>query len=39
MFQQEPRPGVTKATVSAWRASPEARKLGSPSVIYSHARH
>ena len=32
-FQREPRPGFTKATVSAWRASLEARKLGSSSVI------
>ena len=32
-FQQEPRPGFTKATVSARRASLEARKLGSASVI------
>src|SRR5215470_11247334 len=32
-FQQEPRPGFTKATVSAWRASLEARKLGSSSII------
>ena len=26
-FRQEPRPGFTKATVSAWRASLEARGL------------
>jgi site-specific recombinase XerD len=32
-FQQEPRPGFTKATVSAWRVSLEARKLGSSSII------
>src|SRR5690242_3161618 len=32
-FQQEPRPGFSKATVSAWRASLEARKLGSSSII------
>src|SRR4051794_2398472 len=32
-FGQEPRPGFTKATVSAWRASLEARKLGSSSII------
>src|SRR6266851_3332802 len=32
-FQQEPRPGFTKATVSAWRASLEARRLGSSSII------
>jgi integrase len=29
---QEPRPGFTKATVSAWRVSLEARKLGSVSI-------
>jgi hypothetical protein len=28
-----PRPGFSKATVSAWRASLEARKLGSSSII------
>jgi len=28
-FQQAPRPGFTKATVSAWRVSLEERKLGS----------
>ena len=27
-FQQEPRPGFTKATVSAWRVALEDRKLG-----------
>src|ERR1041385_322773 len=33
-FRQEPRPGgFCKATVSAWRASLEARKLGSSSII------
>src|SRR3984885_16344249 len=32
-FQQEPRHGFTKATVSAWRVSLEARKLGSSSII------
>src|SRR6202167_4417245 len=32
-FRQEPRPGFTKATVSAWRASLEARGLGSSSII------
>ena len=32
-FQQEPRPGFSKATVSAWRASLEARRLGSSSII------
>jgi site-specific recombinase XerD len=31
-FRQEPRPGFTKATVSAWRASLEARGLGSSSI-------
>jgi site-specific recombinase XerD len=31
-FQQEPRSGFTKATVSAWRASLEARGLGSSSI-------
>jgi len=35
-FQQAPRPGFTKATVSAWRASLEARKLGSSSIIHPH---
>src|SRR5580658_517902 len=28
-FRQAPRPGFTKATVSAWRVSPEERRLGS----------
>jgi integrase/recombinase XerD len=32
-FQQERRPGFTKATVSAWRVSLEARGLGSSSII------
>jgi|SRR5579871_3628698 len=32
-YGQEPRPGFTKATVSAWRVSLEARGLGSPSII------
>jgi hypothetical protein len=32
-FQQVPRPGFTKATVSAWRVSLEARGLGSSSII------
>src|SRR6202451_1740346 len=32
-FQQAPRPGFTKATVSAWRGSLEKRKLGSSSII------
>src|SRR3984957_6084196 len=32
-FQQEPRSGFSKATVSAWRVSLEARKLGSSSII------
>jgi site-specific recombinase XerD len=32
-FQQEPRPGFTKATVSAWRVSLEERGLGSSSII------
>src|SRR5271168_864685 len=32
-FRQEPRPSLTKATVSAWRASLEARGLGSSSII------
>src|SRR5205823_13240832 len=32
-FQQAPRPGFTKATVSAWRASLEARGLRSSSII------
>src|ERR1700726_666082 len=32
-FQQAPRPGFTKATVSAWRVSLEARGLGSSAII------
>jgi site-specific recombinase XerC len=32
-FQQEPRSGFTKATVSAWRVSLETRGLGSSSII------
>src|SRR5271156_6927760 len=32
-FQQAPRPGFTKATVSAWRVSLEERDLGSSSII------
>src|ERR1700681_1179945 len=32
-FQQAPRPGFTKATVSAWRVSLEARRLGEISII------
>src|ERR1700685_3318569 len=33
-FQQAPRPGFTKATVSAWRVSLEDRGLGSsPTII------
>ena len=33
-FRQEPRPeGFCKATVGAWRASLEARGLGSSSII------
>jgi site-specific recombinase XerD len=32
-FQQEPWPGFTKATVSAWRISLEERRLGSSSII------
>ena len=31
-YGQEPRPGFTKATVSAWRAASEARGLGSVSI-------
>ena len=31
-FQEAPRPGFSKATVSAWRASLEARGLGSSSI-------
>jgi hypothetical protein len=32
-FRQAPRPGFSKATVSAWRASLESRGLGSSSII------
>jgi site-specific recombinase XerC len=32
-YDQEPRGGFTKATVSAWRVSLEERKLGSSSII------
>src|SRR5205085_7922176 len=32
-FKEAPRPGFSKATVSAWRVSLEARKLGSSSII------
>src|ERR1700680_3110688 len=32
-YALEPRPGFTKATVSAWRVSLEERKLGSSSII------
>ena len=32
-YDQEPRPGFSKATVSAWRVSLEARSLGSSSII------
>jgi site-specific recombinase XerD len=32
-YALEPRPGFTKATVSAWRASLEARGLGSSSIV------
>jgi site-specific recombinase XerD len=32
-YQQALRPGFSKATVSAWRASLEARRLGSSSII------
>src|ERR1039457_844920 len=32
-FQQAPRSGFTKATVSAWRVSLEDRRLGSSSII------
>jgi len=31
-FRQEPRPGFSKATVSAWRVSLEARGLGAISI-------
>src|SRR6266850_8157800 len=32
-YGQAPRPGFSKATVSGWRASLEARRLGSSSII------
>ena len=32
-YAMEPRPGFSKATVSAWRVSLEERKLGSSSII------
>src|SRR6267143_4902075 len=32
-YAQTPRPGFSKATVSAWRASLETRGLGSSSII------
>ena len=32
-FREAPRPGFTKATVSAWRVSLEERRLGSSSII------
>ena len=32
-YTQAPRPGFSKATVSAWRASLETRGLGSSSII------
>src|SRR6476660_871501 len=32
-YKEAPRPGFTKATVSAWRVSLEARGLGSSSII------
>jgi site-specific recombinase XerC len=32
-YDQEPRGGFTKATLSAWRVSLEERKLGSSSII------
>ena len=32
-YQEAPRPGFSKATVSAWRVSLEARGLGSSSII------
>ena len=32
-YHEAPRPGFTKATVSAWRVSLEARGLGSSSII------
>src|ERR1039458_2318036 len=35
-YGQEPRPGFTKATVSAWRVTLEARGLGSVSRSEEH---
>jgi hypothetical protein len=32
-FQQAPRPGFTKATVSAWRVSPEVHAASKPSPL------
>src|SRR5881396_4256044 len=32
-FKEAPRPGFSKATVSAWRVSLEDRRLGSSSII------
>ena len=32
-FKEAPRPGFSKATVSAWRVSLKARGLGSSSII------
>src|SRR5260370_14386203 len=32
-FKEAPRPGFSKATVSAWRVSLETRGLGSSSII------
>jgi hypothetical protein len=32
-YKLEPRPGFSKATVSAWRVSLEARGLGSSSIV------
>jgi hypothetical protein len=32
-IKQAPRPGFTKATISAWRVSLEDRRLGSSSII------
>src|SRR5579864_8741069 len=32
-YREAPRPGFSKATVSAWRVSLEARGLGSSSII------
>ena len=38
-FKLVPRPGFTKATVSAWRVSLEARGLGSSSIIIPDVSH